>query len=267
MELHFPFDVQPRVKYATNPLVEVVCQFRFPKLLRLDADLPANFQDKIKSDFPLLRENIGHEIVIQASEESGVKSSSNQVSAKSFDFMSDDNVWQIGLSSSSISLSCKDYKRWEEFSDRLQSIYRIFIKMYNPAYISRCGLRYINVIDPLMLGLEESDFSKLISAKLVGQQYKKIIGSENIREFAGSYSVSLSAGGHFLRVNYGLVMHPQKQRRGFKIDSDFWIEGKLEASGDDISQSLVQFNRGAGSLFRNSIEDALYRALEPESLS
>ena len=267
MKLRFPFGERPRVKYRKNPLVEVVCQFQFPKLLRLEAELPADFQDAIKADFPQLRENTGYEIAMQLNEEQATSPAVRRIQVKSHDFISDDGNWTVGLGSSSISLSCQKYNKWEEFDQFLRNVYQIFIQIYNPAYISRCGLRYINVIDPLMLGLAESDFAKLISADLVGEWHKKILGSEDIRELGGSYSIALSSSGHFLRVNYGLVKHPQQNRHGFKIDGDFWVEGRLEASSDDINQSLAQFNRGAGSLFRGSIENDLHQALGPEEFS
>lgn len=253
--------MHPRVKYRTNPLVEVVCQFHFPKLLRLESDLPADFQDEIKFEFPKLKEHAGYEIEMKASDGRGAAPEVKQTPVKTYDFLSDDNNWKVGLGSSSVSLSCQRYDNWKEFRDYLIRVYDIFLRIYQPAYISRCGLRYINVIDPLLFGLEQSDFSQLISADLVGEQYKKILGDDNIREFSGSYSVALSSTGHFLRVNYGLVQHPQEKRKGFKIDGDFWIEGTLEGKSDVITQSLDEFNRGAGSLFRCSIDDKLFRAL------
>ena len=264
LNLHFPFDEQQRVKYRTNPLVEVVCQFRFPKLLRLESDLPADFQDEIKSEFPKLKEQSGYEIEMQISEGRAAAPDVKQTPVKTYDFLSNNENWKVGLGSSSISLSCRKYEDWKEFRDYLIRVYDIFVRIYQPAYINRCGLRYINVIDPLLFGLEQSDLSELISADLIGEHHKKLLGNDDIREFSGSYSVALSSTGHFLRVNYGLVKHPQEKRQGFKIDGDFWIEGNLESKSDVITQSLDQFNRGAGSLFRCSIDDKLFQALGPE---
>ncbi|MBL8785507.1 MAG: TIGR04255 family protein, partial [Deltaproteobacteria bacterium] len=42
----------PRVIYASNPLADVICQVRFPRILRIDNELPADFQDAIRGQFP-----------------------------------------------------------------------------------------------------------------------------------------------------------------------------------------------------------------------
>jgi len=43
----------PRVIYASNPLVDVICQVRFPRILRIDSELPVAFQEAIRDQFPL----------------------------------------------------------------------------------------------------------------------------------------------------------------------------------------------------------------------
>ncbi|WP_319633538.1 TIGR04255 family protein [Pelagibius marinus] len=255
------------MQYHRNPLIEVVCQFRFPKLLRLEAELPADFQDKIKPKFPLLKENTGFEFAMAVGEEFASAPPVAKTQVRSYNFFSSDKDWNVGISSTSFSLTCKNYKRWEEFKEHLDLIREAFVSIYGPPYIQRCGLRYINVIDPVDLGLEQSSFSELISADLVGDGYKAMLGSDSLRELSGSYSMSLSSRGHFFRVSYGLVKHPKEPRNGFKIDSDFWVEGELEPASNDITESLDGFNRAAGSLFQHSIEEHLFEALGPKALS
>ena len=42
-----------RYIYKKNPLVEVILQLRFPKILSLNSIEPAEYQDKIRSQFPI----------------------------------------------------------------------------------------------------------------------------------------------------------------------------------------------------------------------
>ena len=49
-----PIPHRDRVIYGRNPLQEVVCQIRFPRLLDIDAEVPARFQSAIAEDYPLL---------------------------------------------------------------------------------------------------------------------------------------------------------------------------------------------------------------------
>jgi uncharacterized protein (TIGR04255 family) len=46
------FPEAPRVIYEKNPLDEVLCQLRFPTVLKIDAEPPAAFQELIRADYP-----------------------------------------------------------------------------------------------------------------------------------------------------------------------------------------------------------------------
>lgn len=47
-----PFPDVPRVIYEINPLDEVICQLRFPPVLKIDTEVPAGFQEQIRDDYP-----------------------------------------------------------------------------------------------------------------------------------------------------------------------------------------------------------------------
>jgi hypothetical protein len=48
------FPDSARVIYGKAPLTGVVCQLRFPPILRIESAPPADFQDRIREQFPLL---------------------------------------------------------------------------------------------------------------------------------------------------------------------------------------------------------------------
>jgi len=50
-----PFPDSKRAFYGKNPLEEVVCQLRFPPILRIEVETPAVFQDKVRQVFPLYK--------------------------------------------------------------------------------------------------------------------------------------------------------------------------------------------------------------------
>src|SRR4051794_3088983 len=56
-----PFPAVDRVIYERNPLVEVICQVRFPAILRIDVEPPAAFQEAIRGAFPAFSESAGIE--------------------------------------------------------------------------------------------------------------------------------------------------------------------------------------------------------------
>ena len=52
-QIHASFPSIERVIYQNNTLGEVVCQLRFPTILRIEASSPADFQDAIREAYPL----------------------------------------------------------------------------------------------------------------------------------------------------------------------------------------------------------------------
>ena len=53
------FSYYDRYQYAVNPLVEVICQLRFPAILSISAKEPVAFQEAVRRDFP--RYLVNHE--------------------------------------------------------------------------------------------------------------------------------------------------------------------------------------------------------------
>ena len=47
-----PFPEAERVVYRQNPLDRVVCQLKFPPILKIEREIPVEFQDRIRKDFP-----------------------------------------------------------------------------------------------------------------------------------------------------------------------------------------------------------------------
>ena len=48
-----PFPEATRVIYHKNPLTDVICQLRFPPILKIDSEIPSLFQDTIREQYPL----------------------------------------------------------------------------------------------------------------------------------------------------------------------------------------------------------------------
>ena len=46
------FSTETRCIYRKNQLAEVICQLRFPEILTIETNIPAQFQEAIRGDFP-----------------------------------------------------------------------------------------------------------------------------------------------------------------------------------------------------------------------
>src|SRR5262249_5898630 len=103
-----PIPHSDRVIYRRNPLQEVVCQIRFPRLLDIEAEVPARFQSAIVADYPLLSVRNAFQLTVDPESPGG-----NRVEAsKVYDFSSGDEVWRAVLSAEYIALVTKAYKHW-----------------------------------------------------------------------------------------------------------------------------------------------------------
>src|SRR5438105_3369598 len=50
-----PFPEAERQVYDCNPLAEVIAQLRFDSILIIDSQLPAQFQEAVRDEFPVYR--------------------------------------------------------------------------------------------------------------------------------------------------------------------------------------------------------------------
>ena len=154
-----PFPEFKRVIFHKNPLDKVICQLRFPSILKIVKEIPADFQELIRENFPLFTEQPGISNEIPAKLRGAVPQEIlNQISRfsddKNYEFSSEDGIWKINLSSTFIALSAKKYERWEKFKDKLMLPLKTLEKVYKPSYFTRIGLRYVDIITRSKIGIK-----------------------------------------------------------------------------------------------------------------
>lgn len=241
---------EPRCIYKRNSLGEVICQLRFPEILSVETQLPAQFQDDIRNVFPLysLRK-----------ESAGGKQSNN------YQFTTQDGIWRVNLTSKFISLACRQYTCWEDFARMLDQPLAAFIRRYQPAFFERIGLRYLNFISRRKLELEGVPFRDLITPCYLG-----ILGEEDVQEAAtrrctldvdtalrGSCRARIHAG----PGNIALGGKPDPEVK-FILDLDLYMTGNVPVN---LSAGALQtLHNQSYSLFRGAITDQLHAAMEPD---
>lgn len=259
------FPDSPRVVYRKNPLAEVICQVRFPSILKIDWERPVQFQEKVRAEYPLFEENVVEQVAVSPdlAKLVGVppQPAIRVGSGAAYDFLSADKVWKIGLTSTFLSLSCSQYERWESFRDRMTRAVYIFQNEYAPAFYTRTGLRYRDVIRRSQLGLTEAEWPALLQPHILGELAVKEV-AQYVREAQRLLLLSLGRSAS-VRILHGLA----KANSGetcYLIDSDFFTEDQKEAA--NVADILDYFNRQAGKLFRWCITDRLHEAMEPQPL-
>jgi len=262
-----PFPEVKRVIYKKNPLDQVVCQLRFPPILKIDSEVPADFQDRLRSDYPNLSEaslfNVQVPKGVDASSiplefvKQMVQSSGN----KNYEFSSEDGQWKVNLTRSFIALTANKYKRWEEFRDKLVGLLGKLVDIYSPAYYTRIGLRYIDVIRRSVLGLSDINWNDLLTPYILGVMGSPDVGND-VQSHESSYEINLSDEKSIVRMITKLVKAANDSEECFMIDSDFYNSNKIEISA--AIEKLDYFNSRATRLIQWCITDRLHKAMEPQ---
>lgn len=252
-----PFPESKRVFYGKNPLEEVVCQLRFPPILRIAVEPPAAFQDLVRTTFPLYRRVVAQpplgvqlppELMRAISAGGGV----------THEFASADQSWTLSLAQDFIALTTKAYRQWPDFKEKLRAPLAALRDVYAPAFFGRVGLRYRDRIDREAFGLVGVEWRELLRTEALGELADASIGP-NVEHVLRELIVRLTEEYGRVRIVHGLEHDGAKQT--YIIDSDFFSEKQTEPGV--VDNALDAFNRRAGRLFRWYITPRLHDAMEP----
>ena len=257
------FPERERVIYAKNPLETVICQLRFPPILRIEAETPFQFQEKIRAEYPIVKErNLGTagipfppEILKVFGEEMSWLKTGKQA----YEFHSDDEAWTVTLTKEYIALTSKRYTRWEEFKERLLIVVSALEEVYKPAQYTRIGLRYRDIVNRSKFNLKGVDWSELLQPHIAGELNSDI--GQYVNTVKKELLVQLDNGNGSVRIVHGLVQQPDTDEPCYLIDSDFSTTEKMEVNS--AGERLNYFNAEAARLFKWCITPKLHQSMEP----
>lgn len=260
------FSSEARCRYCKNQLTDVICQFRFPEILSINAAPPAEFQEAVRQQFPRyhLRQDI------PAPKITGIPGHfalENQPRTTNYQFTSADGFCRINLTSKFISVSCAHYRCWEDFAEVMDSVLAAFIRVYRPAYFERIGLRYLNVFSRADLGLEATPFSELITPCYLGPMADADVNELGVARCTLDLEMALRGGCRVkLHAGPGRIKRAGKDDPELKFifDQDLFMPGQIPVN---LSAGALQtLHAQAYTVFRGAITDTLHEAMEPEQL-
>ncbi len=256
------FGSDRRYTYTVNPLIEVICQLRFPAILSIDAREPAEFQETVRDAFP--RYSVRDEHPASTSGDAAAPQT-----VRNYSFTSADGQWRLNLTRTFLAISTHRYDTWENFAARLDRALASFIELYRPAFFERAGLRYVNAISRRAIGLPDTPWRELIEAPFLG-----VLASEE----SDGMSISRDSLDSELSPEEGVRLHlhtgPGQVRRGgekandpetmFILDADFSASGNIALQ--DVPARLETLHGYSTRLIRAAFTDTLHEALGPEPL-
>lgn len=257
-----------RVVYELNPIVEVVCQIRFPLLLSLDDVGPAAYQQRFaNTHYPLLDVQHDQQISMSFGANQEVAASHQTTTSKTFHFDNEDRTWRVSVGNTFFALTCLKYANWAEYSQRFFEAFEAFIECYPLQVTQRIGLRYKDVIDRSVLGLENKRWSELLAPFVTGVfsavdfvDFGEIPESDIDTVFCQSV---LKLEDCNLLLQSALLKDPTNSKTAFLIDGDYYVERLEHFSAVGLKEQLDKLHGSAGALFRRCIKGPLHDALRP----
>lgn len=254
-----------RVIYQKKPLIEVVCQLRFPTILKIGNQDPVEFQEEIRFEYPLFEatKSIGipAELFRLIQQIGSPLNSQDPV----YNFRTENLKWQLSLNKDFIAISTTDYEKYEDFRAKFKKAVEIFEKIYNPSFYSRVGLKYRDLIVRSNLNLLDKDWTDLIQPWIVDELHNPQF-SGSVKTIMKNLLIATDDG--YVQFNHGLVMaqdpESKLQELAYLLDTDLFVEGKIKQ--DNVWNTLDKFKQTAGQFFRWCITEKLHEAMEPRPI-
>jgi len=262
------FEKAERVIYKNNPLIQVICQLRFPRILSINEKAPADFQDSIRKDYPVYAVAVEQEqqLTIEAAKDPAPKVIQGE-RINNYSFSSADDIWRINLTSTFLSLSTSRYTRWEDFCSHLKKPLDALNAVYSPAFYERIGLRYVDAYCRSALNLDANmPWTELIKPFALGFLSSEI--AVEVKGYSSTSDINLGNGAMARVVAsmgfVGNAVFQQNPELSFIVDSDFFYDSKKAIS--ELEVSLDNLHNHANNLIRSIITEKLHEAMEPESI-
>ena len=254
-----------RVIYKKNPLTQVLCELKFMPILAIDANDKslADFQDRIRSDFPLYQALPFHPSNVSVFgnfQMPGVlvNSLSGVQNPVCHMFVKEDGLCQIDLKRDSIIFATRKYERWEDFIFELEEPLSALLEIFKPSDYTRIGLRYTDLFVRSKLGLDDVPWSDLINKPFAGVLASEV--GERVTGVDSIYELDLGDDLGKLRVALALVKNEESEIC-FLLDSDFHLDRKTPI--EDAKEVLGILNENSRNLLHYAIKGKLHDAMEP----
>lgn len=254
------FDKFERVEYEKNILFEVVFQARFPEIMKISSEEPVDFQDIIRKEgYPESGSNISN---LPQDIPAEIK---KMISGdKEFFFFSEDKDWQVSLAKNFIALTCKGkYLNYPDFKERLKKVLETFSKVYEPAYFSRIGLRYRNIVNDSLIPLNGKTTRDCIPDYIFPELRLPIAidakALEKVSQFDDN-EIKVNVSHALVKVSGKFGQEQISNKESYLVDIDCFCEKKIQEI-DNALTKCDEFKNNEWDIFQWSITDELRNAM------
>ena len=262
-----------RVRYRTNPIIEVICQVKYPRVLELETRPPIAFQKQFSKDYPRLNVQTEPVLSVQFLKEGDGARPVPTAPRNVYHFISADGAWKATLSSQFVALSCLRYESWGDFERRVLPLIKFVEDEYGVAWIERVGLRYQDLIDRAALGVSDAPWTELLVPFVLGPFAAfamfegERIDEADVKAFGSHAQFEIEGCSVLLQTSLVNVAEPPG-KPAILIDADYYVDHSNELLGcAEIKAQLQALHSNAGKLFRACITPKLRDALGPVAVA
>jgi uncharacterized protein (TIGR04255 family) len=232
--------------FENSPLNEVVCQLRFNEILAIGAAHPVEFQEAIRSEFPILEREHGLQIGVVGNQVPIVGTSPG-----AWQFRSEKRDWVVSLATPFVALKTTAYLDFQDFWGRFKPIVEAFERVYRPGTYVRVGLRYVNHVfrypdeDP-------TPWSKFFNDRIAGEHEDPVIG-QDITAASHHLVLQRPRGQVGMRFSRDVGQSEGRRAERFTLDFDHFIGAPVRP--EEVESLLAEFNDAVYRLFRWCVTD------------
>lgn len=257
MALNFP--VVEDIHLGNAPLREVICQVKFPTILRIAHEEPADFQERIRERFPVL--DIERQVIVETEgKKPEARADVRSLIFRFCDRKEEDATRTVSLAPDFYSLSVTAYQSWPHFADHLEYVAEAAQEVYKIPYATRIGLRYINVLDEAFS--DSGDFGEvfdLLRGELIAMLKTGVISAPDL----AIHRIRTAANDGRFSFQYGLTHRGTPPKPQFLLDFDYYAEGELEL--DDLISRCEGYHQHIYNAFRWCIAEGKLSIFQPKS--
>ncbi len=237
------------------PLVRVIAQLRFPLVVAVEQrDFVGPFQEAIRSQYPVLRQEQTHRVVVGPS---GVSSAPTQTAWRFSDL---EGHWRVSLAPDSLVLETTSYASRVDFMARLREVAAALDEHVEPKLVDRLGVRYID----RLVGSAVHDIEKLVRPELLGVMRtpvaKHVLHALSESMFQVDETRILARWG---RLPAGATVDPTAiepiTEPSWILDLDMFSASPLAFSVDRVVDDATRFAERIYAFFRWAVTDDFLR--------
>lgn len=245
------------VPLPNAPLVRVIAQIRFSPILAIqEPEFMTSFQEAIRSDYPVLRQEHVQGLALSADGFAAGRKHST------WRFCDMEGAWRVSLAPDFAALETTSYASRSDFLQRLEVVLDSLEEHIEPALVQRLGLRYVDRVK----GEAMADIGKLVRPEMLGLMATPLSG--HMQHAISETILDVPASQDRVRIRWGRIP-PQGtvdptaiepiDELSWILDLDMYSTEERPFSTESVLVSAHRYAERLYAVFRWAVTDEFLR--------